>query len=89
MELATVLIASATGDATYTESIDCRSTDATPGPLPRATMMPAALDAGQVYYWGHVWQSGERQSREELARGESRTFEQAHDAIRWLLGDDG
>lgn len=56
------------------------------GPAPH--FVPPAIDIGQVYYWSHVWQHGEQESRAELEAGIRTTFENAEDAIRWLLSSD-
>lgn len=83
-----VPLGSGTGNGIYIQTVDRSTTDATPGPFPSAAMMPSAVDQGQAYYWRYAWQTGETESREELARGEGRTFKGAEEAIQWLLGDD-
>ncbi len=49
---------------------------------------PPAISVGQLYYWSYKWQQGEQIARDELARGLGKTFDNAQDAIRWLLSDD-
>jgi hypothetical protein len=44
-----------------------------------------AVPASQLYYWTRAWQVNEQAAAAELARGEGREFDNADDAIRWLL----
>jgi hypothetical protein len=46
------------------------------------------VPASQLYYWKRAWQAEEQRAVAELARGEGREFENATDAIRWLMADD-
>ncbi|MCY3920690.1 MAG: hypothetical protein OXG38_12935 [Chloroflexi bacterium] len=39
----------------------------------------------QDYYWTPEWQAGEREALAEIAAGQTKEFENARDAIRWLL----
>jgi hypothetical protein len=64
------------------------ATEASPMTAPISRTIPAAVDRGQAYYWSYVWQMGEQESRAELAAGQGKTFDNADDAIRWLLSDD-
>ncbi|MDE0474168.1 MAG: hypothetical protein OXI50_06385 [Gammaproteobacteria bacterium] len=43
----------------------------------------------QRYYWTPEWQNAEREAMDELQRGLGIQFDDATDAIRWLLSDDG
>ena len=46
---------------------------------------PLVIPDGQEYYWTAEWQAGEREALAEIAAGQSKTFESAQDAVRWLL----
>ncbi len=46
--------------------------------------VPFFMPRVQVYYWSPSWQEGERQSLEELRRGEARTFDDPEETLRWL-----
>ena len=41
----------------------------------------------QLYYWRRAWQANERLAAAELACGEGVEFDDADDAVRWLLAD--
>ena|GEM_PF-4663421 len=82
-----VLVESSSGTLSYHEMLTYTNIDVSTPPLPTQSDVPAAIDAGQAYYWRYTWQLGERESREEIARGRGKTFDQAKDALRWLLGD--
>lgn len=56
-----------------------------PGPPPG---MPASISRTQLYYWSAKWQADEAETLAELKSGDTRQFESASDAIRWLLSDD-
>ena len=53
-----------------------------------ARPLPPAADAGEAYYWTHAWQAGQQEAAEAIERGEGLTFENADEAIRWLLSAD-
>ena len=44
--------------------------------------------AGQAYYWTRAWQEGEREALADKAAGRSIVFQDARDAIRYLLSED-
>jgi len=46
------------------------------------------MSPSQAYYWTRAWQAAERESLAAREAGESRTFERAEDAIRYLQSDD-
>jgi len=46
------------------------------------------LPRDQEYYWTEEWQAGEQESRAELTAGGGVRFENAEDAIRWLMRTD-
>ena len=46
---------------------------------------PLVIPESQEYYWTPEWQAGEREALAEIAAGQSKTFESAQDAVRWLL----
>lgn len=52
---------------------------------PRVVIVPEE----QRYYWTPEWQNAEREAMDELQRGLGIQFDDATDAIRWLLSDDG
>ncbi len=56
-----------------------------PGPPPG---MPPSISRSQLYYWSQKWRADEAESLAELAAGEGRRFENAQDAIRWLLSNE-
>ena len=49
---------------------------------------PAAIPAGQEYYWTAAWQAGERETLAELAAGRGKTFDTAGEALRYLFSAD-
>lgn len=51
--------------------------------------VPFFMPRAQVYYWSSSWQEGERESLAELRRGETRTFDNPEDALRWLDEPEG
>ncbi len=53
-----------------------------------ARPLPPAADAGEAYYWTNAWQAAQQESLDALERGEGVTFDDADDAIRWLLSSD-
>lgn len=56
---------------------------------PRPDRIPAAIPLSQTYYWSLVWQRGIRESRQALAAGDYRDFDDATELARWLLSDEG
>ena len=44
-----------------------------------------AVPQSQLYFWTEAWQRAERESLDELARGEGVEFDDAADAVSWLL----
>jgi len=60
----------------------------TPLPSNVSRSIPPLTSTGQVYYWTRAWQEGEAEALAELARGDTYRFENADDAIRWLLSED-
>ena len=60
-------------------------------PIARATTPvrpggpPLVIPESQEYYWTSEWQAGEREALAEIAAGQTKEFESAQDAIRWLL----
>ncbi len=50
--------------------------------------VPPAIPASQLYYWTSLWQEGERESREDIDRGDAVRFSDPLDAIRWLLSSE-
>jgi len=46
------------------------------------------MSPSQAYYWTRAWQAAERESLAAREAGESRTFDSAEDAIRYLLHED-
>lgn len=71
----------------YSTSID--ATSSTLRREPGRYLVPPAIPSSQRYFWTRLWQMGEEESREDLARGDVRRFSDPLDAIRWLLSDDG
>jgi hypothetical protein len=45
-------------------------------------------EPSQAYYWKYAWQRDEREALDELAAGQGRVFENADEAIRYLLSTD-
>lgn len=39
-----------------------------------AVFVPSFIPAEQLYYWTDAWQQGERETREDVARGDVRRF---------------
>ena len=50
--------------------------------------VPPAIPASQMYFWTELWQQGERETREDFERGDTVSFKNPLDAIRWLLSDE-
>ena len=50
--------------------------------------LPAAVSAGQAYYWSFIWQRDQQESQNALEQGQGVTFDSAQEAIRWLLSSD-
>lgn len=46
---------------------------------------PASMPESQLFYWTHKWQADEAESTAELERGLGHSFDNADEAIRWLL----
>jgi len=87
-ERLSVVLDATSGNATSTNRVGITVTEASRIKAPISHTIPPAIDRGQAYYWNHAWQLGEQESRAELAAGKGKTFENARDAIRWLLSDD-
>jgi hypothetical protein len=49
------------------------------------TPFPASMPESQLFYWTRKWQADEAESAVELAEGQGQTFDNADEAIRWLL----
>jgi hypothetical protein len=64
------------------------ATSATPGVRHQGRRMPASIPSGQRYFWSRLWQEGERETDQDVARGDVHRFQGADDAIRWLLSSD-
>ena len=75
-------------NAASMSNVGFAATEASPIRMPISHTIPPAIDRGQAYYWSHTWRAGEQKSRAELAAGEGKTFDNARDAIRWLLSDE-
>lgn len=46
---------------------------------------PLVIPESQEYYWTSEWQAGEREALAEIAAGQTKEFESAQEAVRWLL----
>jgi hypothetical protein len=59
-------------------------------PLPRYASHKVAplMSRSQAYYWTRAWQAAEQESLAARAAGESRVFDSAEDAIRYLLSEE-
>jgi hypothetical protein len=59
-------------------------------PLPaNASRQIAPLTSrAEAYYWTHTWQAGEKETLDALAAGQGQAFDNADEAIRWLLSTD-
>lgn len=55
---------------------------------PAGSTLPAAIPESQLFYWTSKWQADEAESICELDAGEGQTFDNADEAIRWLLDPD-
>lgn len=86
----TITIASNASDtnAVFLTDHDLRSSQETVRLNAGARQLPPAADAGEAYYWTHAWQTGQQEAVEAIERGEAITFDNADDAIRWLLSSD-
>ena len=49
---------------------------------------PFAIPADQVYYWTRIWQTGEAESKADLASGDTVVFGSASGAIHWLFSSE-
>lgn len=49
---------------------------------------PFLIPSDQVYYWTSAWQAGERETREDMAVGDTVKFTDARSAIAWLFSSD-
>lgn len=88
--MATITIAKNASDtnARFLTDHDLRSSQATVSLSVGSRRLPPAADAGEAYYWTHAWQAGQQEAVDAIERGEGITFENADDAIRWLLASD-
>ncbi len=55
--------------------------------LPPGSPPQVIVPEEQIYYWSPEWQNAEYAAMDELRRGLGVRFDDAKDAIRWLLGD--
>lgn len=46
-----------------------------------------SVPESQIYFWSDAWQRAERESLDELERGEGVVFDDPAEAARWLLAD--
>ncbi len=53
----------------------------------RNSRFPEFIRADQAYYWSSAWQRDEAQSLAALKAGNSQTFTDPLDAVRYLLSD--
>ncbi len=67
--------------------IDINSVELSSTSSPISQSVPPMIGKGQAYYWSYMWQKGEQEARAQLNAGESKTFDTADAAIRWLLSD--
>ena len=49
---------------------------------------PLVIPESQEYYWTAEWQAGEREALAEIAAGEGKRFQNARDAVHWLLSSE-
>ena len=56
--------------------------------VPTGGRMPPAIGEGQAYYWSRAWQRDQQESIAELIAGNGVSFDNAEEAIRWLLSSD-
>lgn len=61
------------------------SVDGDPPPPPG---IPVSVPTDQLYYWSAKWQADQAESIREIEAGNSRVFNSAADAIRWLASTD-
>jgi hypothetical protein len=83
-----VVLRDTSSNTTSSSVVGIGATESSPMAAPVSRTIPPFIDRGQAYYWTYAWQIGERESRSELAGGLGKTFENAEDAIRWLLSGD-
>lgn len=50
-------------------------------------VVPRIVNRSQAYYWTSVWQRDVERSRDAIAAGDYRDFDDASDLVRWLLSD--
>lgn len=50
--------------------------------------VPPVTSRSQAYYWTHAWQRDEQDSLAARKVGDSVVFDNAQDAIRYLLSED-
>jgi hypothetical protein len=50
--------------------------------------VPLMIPHGQFYYWSARWQADLARSREQLAAGDYREFDNGLDLARWLFDED-
>ena len=43
------------------------------------------IPKGQAYFWSPGWQAFEREASQDLASGQTATFDDPREAFRWLL----
>jgi hypothetical protein len=55
------------------------------GYVPSTEDMPSMISRAQAYYWTARWQTDTFRSREALAAGDFREFDNGDDLVRWLL----
>ena len=53
-----------------------------------ARTVPPAIPRAQAYYWTSRWQAQERETLDEIRAGDFVRFNEADEAIQWLLADD-
>jgi hypothetical protein len=80
------------GNATSSTGTTIRSLSAVDiigesSPMASRTIAPVT-SPGQAYYWSHIWQLGERETRAQLAAVRFRTFDDAQAAVAYLLAAD-
>jgi hypothetical protein len=56
---------------------------------PAGTTLPPSIPESQLFYWTRKWQADEAETVVELAEGRGTTFDNADEAIRWLLDPNG
>lgn len=60
----------------------------TPLPWYASRRLAPLVSPSQAYYWTRAWQAAEQESLAAREAGESKVFESAEDAIRYLLSED-